>query len=91
MRDVSEIGLLRLNTRCHLERLGDAQMSWMGFLAQGIDDQTFDSGNGLRDFIRHGTAITEVRDQIAPGTGNHVAVHFRPAVRHRQCRDFGFA
>ena len=91
MRDMSEVGLFRLNARCHFEGLGDTEMGRMRFLSQRIDDQTLDAGDTLRDFIRHSTAITEIGDQIAPGTGEHVTVHLRLAVWNGQRRDFGFA
>src|SRR5437764_14404373 len=65
MRNVDEIGFFGLNAGGHFERLPHAQMSRVRLLPQRIDDQTFNAENRLRDFIRHGAAITEISDDLA--------------------------
>jgi hypothetical protein len=55
--NVGEVSRLRFYARGCFERLANAQMRWMRFVTQGVDDQDFHARDKIDNRIRHGAAI----------------------------------
>ena len=91
MADVSEKRARRLDPLCNVEGLGNAQVSWVRFFSQGIDDKQFDILDFARDVIGHNAAITQIREESPATPGEEVAIRLRFPVGHGQWSDKSFA
>ena len=65
-------------------------MSWMRFLPQCINNQTFHAGNFLGDSIGNRAAIAQVSNQIAIPPSEEISAHRGVAMRNGQSCNLRF-
>src|SRR6266850_638914 len=82
-----EVGFAWCDPASDLDGLIDAEMSWVAFMTEGIDDQRIHTLNLVRDFIRHCAAVAQVSDELLAVAREEIAVHDGVPVRHRQRSD----